>query len=124
MNVKGEIIGVIIALEITLHEELYLPVTGDRFLLTGLDWPGHTVQNDFEVWEGQSPGSFVIVCGSEALFLYVCVASHIYMHYLLAERKTCAEMLYLGEVAIPPYSIFSYMGTCSMEHVVGGALTV
>lgn len=34
------------------NKELYLPVSGDRYLLIGIDFPEQNEQNEFEVQEG------------------------------------------------------------------------
>lgn len=42
----------------------------------------------------------------EAIGLFVCPASHAYVHYLMAEKTKLPELLRLGEVSILVYSVF------------------
>lgn len=80
LNVRVEIIGTELALHNARNEELYLPVTGARYLLTGHHCQDQTSHNDSEIRERQSPES-VLVCTSEALCLLVRLASQNYLQY-------------------------------------------
>lgn len=69
MDVWARICSSIIALDIAANEELYLSVTGSRYLLTDLEYPDQTWHKGFEVRNGESPSFLVLVPGSEALCL-------------------------------------------------------
>lgn len=49
LNVWLDILGAIMAFDIAENEELYVPVTGSRFLLTGRESSEQTAHNDFKV---------------------------------------------------------------------------
>lgn len=98
-------IGAVISSDSAGHEKLLLPVTGGRYVLNGLDCQDQAGQNDFEDRESRTPGSFILVSGSEALFLLVCPALHTYTHYPISEKKNFAELMSLEELAILVYYV-------------------
>lgn len=104
LDVYLGMIGSVVALDIARNEELYFSVTGGLYLLTGRNFHNQPEGNSFEVGEGRSPGFFVVVSGYEALCLIVCLVSRIYLHYLKAEKKKLADLLWVGEMALPSYS--------------------
>lgn len=107
-------LGAIFTLDSSADEELYLPVTGARHLLTGHGCPDQIGHTDLEVQEVRSPGFFTPVSGSEAIYLLVCLASHIYVHYLMSEKKKLVELLCLEGVTILVYSVF--LGHGCLQH--------
>lgn len=100
-DMRVEIIGAIMALNFAGSEELYLPVTGRQYLLTGCDCPDQTGHNDLEVRRGRSSLFFVLLFESEATFILVYPAVTMNLKYPTAEKKKLPELLNLKEVAIP-----------------------
>lgn len=98
-------IGASLALSSAYEEEHCPRVTGGSYLLSGRDCPDHTGYNDFEVWEGRSPGFSVLPSASAAICLLGCAASHIYVHCPMAEKEKLAELLRLIKVAISAYAV-------------------
>lgn len=64
-------IGLIRELDIPRNEELYVLVTGDRYLLIDHDCPYQSGRSEFEVRKGWGPGFYVPASGFEALRLLV-----------------------------------------------------
>lgn len=92
------IIAAMMAFDISENKELYVPVTDDRFLLTGRDCPLHTGCNDFEGRERRHPAAFVLVSDSECINVLVYHLSHIYVYYSVAEKKSLSKLLRLKVV--------------------------
>lgn len=88
------------ALDISRNGEPYLSQTGDLQLWTSCDWPDQTLQSDFEVREGRSPGCFLLVSGSEAICLFFCPARHSYVHDPMAEKGKLADLDHLVKLAV------------------------
>lgn len=65
-------------------EKHYLPVTGDRYLLTGRTCPDQARHNNFEVRQGRSTGFFVITTWSEGTDLLLFPALHTYVFYQIS----------------------------------------
>lgn len=84
-DVKVELIGAATALGSAEDEELYLPLTGKLYRLTGLDGLDETGRPDFEVSESRTPGFFVHVSEPEALCLFFCPLLHNYVSYATAK---------------------------------------
>lgn len=101
--------------------KLYLPLTSGLNLLTSRD-SDQTEHKDCEVREYRSPQFFVLISGSRAICLLVCLVSHTHLRYPISKKKKLAELLHVEKVTIPAYFVFS-SDTCSLEGVVGGALT-
>lgn len=72
--------GVMLSLAIFAWKDLYLPVTGRGFLLTGQKDPNQTGHNDCEVRKGRSPGRFVLLSLIDAISPFVCPISHKYVN--------------------------------------------
>lgn len=51
-HVRVGIIGATINLYTAGNYKHYLPVNGNLYLRNGLDFPGQSVHDDFEVWDG------------------------------------------------------------------------
>lgn len=103
-------IGAVMASEIAANKELYLPATSGPYHLTRSDCLHRNGQNDFEVRKHRSTGLFVLVSGWKAIFYLVCPASLIFLYYQMAGRKKLAELLHLGELHFPAYSILVSSG--------------
>lgn len=86
-------------------EYLYQPVPGARHLFTILDYPYQTRRNGFEARENWNPELFVSVSGFGPIPLLVFCISHTYLHYPMAKKRKCAELLRLEEVQIPAFSV-------------------
>lgn len=105
-----EIIGTIMALDTVLNEDFYPSMIGRRHFLAGRDCLDEPGQWNFEVREGRSPESLVLVFGFEAICLIVCAAQHSYLQYPIAEKKKHAELLCVEKAAIPAYSVLDGRG--------------
>ena len=86
--------------------DLYLPVSGGRFLLTGKDCPAQVGHNDFDHRQGTGPGFFVIVTGAEPANLWVCDGSHKHVGLSAKKRNQLAQILRLKRITIPRNSVF------------------
>lgn len=86
-------------------DELYLPLTGGRYLLTDRDCPDHIRQNGPEVQKGRSSWFFVLATGSEAICPLYCPAWHSDLRNPIVWKKL-AELLCLDEGRVPAVSIF------------------
>lgn len=115
--------GSVISLDLPRNDKLYLPVTGGPYFLTGLDCQNQSEHSDFEVREGRSTRFFMVASESEVLCLLMCHAFHIYVQYLMAEKKKLVGLLHLEETTFPA-CFSSDTGTCKMEDIAGGALIV
>lgn len=62
-------------------KDFCLPVNGGRYLLVGRDRSDRTGHNNFDIQEGRSPGFIVMIPGSEAIVLLVCLVLHTYVHF-------------------------------------------
>lgn len=89
----------IIALEIAVNVELYLPLTGSRWLLIDCDCLDQTGHDEIEVWKRRSQKFFMLLSESEAECLLVCPALHLHVQYRMAKMKKLTELLRLKEVA-------------------------
>ena len=86
--------------------DLYLPVSGGQFLLTGKDYPAQVGHNDFDHRQGTGPGFFVIVTGAEPANLWVCDGSHKHVGLSAKKRNELAQILRLKRITIPRNSVF------------------
>lgn len=84
-------IGPVTALHFASNKEIYLPVTGGGWLLTGPDYPDHAGYNGFEAREDQTAGCFVLVSWCEAISFLVYPASHTYVYYSKFPQKKLGE---------------------------------
>lgn len=100
------IIDVIIALEISGHEELYLLMTGGRNHLTVYDCRDQPRRDKVEVQEARSPEFVVLVSELHTICNLVCPTSHSYMNHPRTEKKKLAELVRLEGVAIPSHFVF------------------
>lgn len=107
LDVLVRIIGATLAICDSGNEEHYLPVTSGRELLTGRDRLNHTEHSYFELRDIRSSGFFELVLGSKAIYLLFCFELNMFAQYPTAEKKHCAKLLWLREVAIPLYIIFN-----------------
>lgn len=105
-----QIIGAILTLHTAEDEELSLPVPAARYLLKSRDCLGQPEHNVFNFRDGRSPGSFVMVSRSEAIYLLICPAWHIHLQYPMSEKMKLAKLLHLEEVRIPVYPVFILHG--------------
>lgn len=80
--------GAIMAFESAGNMELYPKVYGDRYFLIGRDYPDQAKRNDLEIREGRRTEVFVLVPGSNGICLSGCPASHIYLYYPIAKKKS------------------------------------
>lgn len=106
LDVSVAMIGAKMSLDSAGDEEPYLPVTGVRHPSPSPGCPDYTGHNVLEVQGRRSSGFLLLISGSEALCLLVYPASHTYVHQPISEKWKLAELLHLGEVAIPTYSAF------------------
>lgn len=82
----------IMALELALIEELYLPVTDNRYILRGSICPNQTGHHKFEVQQDPNPASFMLVYGSKAICLSVFPALHTFVHYQVNAKKKLSKL--------------------------------
>lgn len=101
MDLWLEMLGAMMDLDSAGKENLYMPVTGSCNLLTGCGCSDHTGHNHFEFWEGQSPGLFVLVPESEAMFLLVCPVAHNCAQYTTSVIKNIVYWLHIEEITTP-----------------------
>lgn len=80
LGVRLGMSGAKMVLDTARDKELYLPVTGGKYFLTGRGCQKHIGLNDFEVQESRSPGCFLVIPEAEPMFLLLCPASHTYIH--------------------------------------------
>lgn len=102
------------ALNKACDEEQHLLLTGDRNVTKNRDCPIPTRQNDFEGRDSRRPGFIELLLEPESIHLSLCSASHLHVHYLMAQEEYLAELLCVKEVAILAFSIF--VGHGYMQH--------
>lgn len=90
-----DMIGSTLDLDTAGDEELYLPLAGGRYPLTGRDRADQARHNDFKIREDRSPRFLVLVSGTERISLLVCRISHNYVRYQMAESIKIVELLRL-----------------------------
>lgn len=105
MNVCKRIIEAIFFLNTNGVVQLCILVARCRYILTGRDFPDHYEHSYFAVQEDRIRRFFVFNAGNEQVSLLVCVASHTYVHYTMAEKSELAEIFRLTEVKIPAFSV-------------------
>lgn len=98
-DVWVDIIDDVMNLDIPGSKEIYLTVTVGRYVLTYSDCSDQIGHNDFSVRLGRRLRFFLPVFVSEAICIFVCPASHIYLNYAMAEKTKRVELLRLKEVA-------------------------
>lgn len=93
-----------------VSHSLWLPTTGDRFLLSERHVEVQGGHNDSDHCKEKSPGIFGIVIGCEGPFLYGCRGSHHFVFFLTDVRGGLAKKLRKEEVTIPPDKVFIVHG--------------
>lgn len=91
-------------------EHIYLSVTGGPYRLKVPEYFDQIRHKGLEVWEGLTIELFVLVSGSETIYLLVWSVSHSYVSYLMAEKKKRADFLHLEDVNISVFSVFVQLG--------------
>lgn len=124
MDVLVGIICSIMASYISGTDELYQLLFGDRYFLTGTDWPDQTGKNDYEVQEGCIPAFFEPISESEAICILVCLTSLICVRCPISEQEMISELLHLEAVAISWNPVIVGYGFLQHEKLTGRALTV
>lgn len=87
------------------EKDLYLPVTGGRYLLTDHNCHDQTGHNNFEVQEGKASRFFVLFFGSKAISIFVCQSSHTHVNYLIGETKKLSMIVQMEKVEISQFSV-------------------
>lgn len=99
-------IGATINFDSTGYEKLHLLVGNGQYLLDHRDCTEKTGYNEFEVWHGHRAGVFVVASATEPISLLMCIISHIYVHYPLAEKKKIAKLDHPEKVRVLVFSLF------------------
>lgn len=100
------------------YEDMAIPKTGGRFLMTGKGCLPQTGHNDFpHTLETNSPGYFAIVTMEET-GLYVCDFSNQFVFSSDAQKKHLVQGLAMTHIIIPANSIF--FGHGHLQHAGDG----
>lgn len=99
-------VSVILNMDSSEYETIYLPVASSQYYLTCRDFTHHTAHNDFKIRKLRSSGLLNLASGTDPISRLKFPASCIYTHYPLAEKKRLAELLRVEELRILSFSAF------------------
>ena len=98
---------------------IMIPLSGGRFLISGLKVPIQIIHNDFEpIIPNSCPGYFVIATGLKPAFLHVIPGSHRYVFYDSNDLTNLSKVFKAEKFEIPSQSIF--VGHGWVQHAGSG----
>lgn len=98
-----------------------MPVTGRQYLLTDLDCSHQKGRSDCAVQKKGTQSFFKPISGSNAIFLLVYTALHIYVHNPISVMEKSGKLLRLEQIMVPTYFVFFLlMSTSSTADLMGG----
>lgn len=113
--VRAGLLGALLAFEEFGGVDLYVPVVGERYILTGHNCPIQMARKASEVREGKSSGCLVLYFGPEAIFLLGYPGSHKYVSFPMSENNKLSKLLQMEEVKISHFRFFGGHGF--LQHV-------
>ena len=88
---------------------MFTPLSGGRYLITGKDCPAQCGHNDFDHVDGDKtggPGCFVIVSGEEEVKLWISDGSQKNVTESVRRKLKMAKVSRMYKITIPPRSVF------------------